>query len=112
MSLTFVDTGKIEPVPTREGTLVEVLSERVCGAKKVRGWIRQVDPGRTLAVDGTDTHQLVYLLEGAAAVSLDNKSYDVEKGAGLYLAPNESAELKASARGAKVFHLAVPPSKE
>ena len=56
-----------------------------------------------------DRHQLIYLMEGKGRVRLDGKDYDVEKGAGIYLGPTETAAISA-ANGAslKLFHLVVP----
>jgi len=48
-------------------------------------------------------------MEGRGSIRLDDKDYDVSKGAGVYLAPSESATVQA-ADGAslKVLHLIVP----
>jgi hypothetical protein len=49
------------------------------------------------------------LMEGAARIRLENQDYDVKKGAGVYLGPQESAMLSAPAGAtAKLFHLVVP----
>jgi len=48
-------------------------------------------------------------MEGKGRIKLENKDYDVSKGAGVYLGPSESATIQA-ADGAsmKLFHLVVP----
>ena len=48
-------------------------------------------------------------MEGAGTINLDNKDYDVPKGAGVYLGPSETATIKAgSDESWKLFHLEVP----
>jgi hypothetical protein len=40
---------------------------------------------------------------------LENKDYDVPRGAGVYLGPSETATIKAGAgESLKLFHLVVP----
>jgi hypothetical protein len=48
-------------------------------------------------------------MEGEGTIRLDNKDYQVSRGAGVYLGPSEGASLEA-AEGAsmKLFHLVVP----
>jgi hypothetical protein len=48
-------------------------------------------------------------MDGAGTIRLDDATYDVTKGAGIYLGPEETATITAS-RGAemKLFHLVVP----
>jgi mannose-6-phosphate isomerase-like protein (cupin superfamily) len=48
-------------------------------------------------------------MDGKGRIRLDNRDYDVEKGAGVYLGPAETASIRA-ADGAplKLFHLIVP----
>lgn len=111
MSLTFIDTNKISHSKTPgSGEFAEVLNNQLCGAKNVVGSLRWLHPGEKLDVrsDG-NTHQLVYLMDGEAKISLDSKDHAVSKGAGIYLGPSESATIKQSGAGAvKLFHLVVP----
>jgi hypothetical protein len=48
-------------------------------------------------------------MEGKGRIRLNDKDYEVEKGAGIYLGPSETATIQA-ANGAslKLFHLIVP----
>ena len=56
-----------------------------------------------------ETHQLVYLMEGEGVIDLDNKGYEVAKGAGIYLGPNETAIISQSGPATlKLLHLVVP----
>ena len=42
-------------------------------------------------------------------IRLNNRDYDIEKGAGIYLGPAETATIQAaSGASLKLFHLVVP----
>jgi hypothetical protein len=49
-------------------------------------------------------------MDGKGSITLNGKDYDVGKGAGVYLAPDEAASI-APAPGASLtlLHLVVPP---
>jgi hypothetical protein len=107
--LTFINTKDLPRVKTPHGEMTEILNRELCGAKNVLGVLRWLSPGGGLNVEASDKHQLVYLMEGQGLIRLDNKDYDVSKGAGVYLGPSESATIQASgAASLKLFHLVVP----
>jgi quercetin dioxygenase-like cupin family protein len=110
MSLTFIDTNRLPKVAsTGHGEVVEVLNSVLCGAKNVHGTVRWLKAGETFQPDEIAKHQLIYLMEGKGRIRLDNRDYDVEKGAGVYLGPAETADIRAEGGGAlKLFHLIVP----
>jgi quercetin dioxygenase-like cupin family protein len=110
MATTFIDTNSLPRTKTPQGETLEVLNGALAGAKNVLGTLRWLDPGQTYTAAAAPKHQLLYVMEGKARISLDNKDYDVERGAGVYLAPSESASIQAPAGApAKLFHLEVPP---
>jgi hypothetical protein len=48
-------------------------------------------------------------MEGKGTIRLNNRDYGVEKGAGVYLGPAETATIQAaSGASLKLFHLVVP----
>ena len=110
MPLTFIDTNRLPKTASAgHGEVVEVLNDALCGAHNVHGSVRWLKSGETFAPEAIDRHQLIYLMDGAGRVRLDNRDYDVEKGAGVHLGPAETAAIRA-ADGAslKLFHLVVP----
>jgi glyoxylate utilization-related uncharacterized protein len=107
--LTFIDTNKLPKVKTAEGEFTEVLNRDLCGAKNVVATLRWVKPGKTFRTAASEKHQLLYLMDGRGTVRMDNKDYQVTKGAGVYLAPSETATIQAAANDSvKIFHLVVP----
>jgi mannose-6-phosphate isomerase-like protein (cupin superfamily) len=111
MSLTFIDTNKISHAKLAgSGEFAEILNAQLCGAKNVAGSLRWLSAGDTLEVRSDNkTHQLVYLMDGEATITLETKEYSVRKGSGVYVGPSESVAIKqAGAAPLKLFHLVVP----
>ncbi len=108
-SLTFIDTNKLPRVNTPQGEVTEILNQQLVGAKNVLGTLRWLAPGEKFQADALEKHQLIYLMDGQGSIRLDNKDYDVSRGAGVYLGPSESATIQAGAGSPlKLFHLMVP----
>jgi quercetin dioxygenase-like cupin family protein len=110
MALTFIDTNSLARTSTAgHGEVIEVLTEKLCGARNVHGSVRWLKPGESFAPEASDRHQLIYLMDGKGSVRLDDRSYDVERGAGIYLGPAETASIRpADGAALKLFHLVVP----
>jgi glyoxylate utilization-related uncharacterized protein len=111
MSLTFIDTNKIPRSRTSgSGEFAEILNEKLCGAKNVAGSLRWLGPGEKLDVrSDANTHQLIYLMQGEATITLDSKDHGVRKGSGVYVGPSESVSIRqAGTAPLKLFHLIVP----
>ena len=110
MPLTFIDTNKLpKKASAGQGEVTEVLNEALCRAKNVHGSLRWLKSAETFKPDAINKHQLIYLMEGKGRIRLNNRDYDVEKGAGIYLGPAETATIQAaSGTSLKLFHLVVP----
>lgn len=109
MSPTFIDTGKLPRKSlSGRGEMTEVLNEALCGAKNVVASLHWLKPGECLRAEAATKHQLVYLMEGSGRITLGGKDYQVARGAGVYLGPSETAEVKAMDRAVKLFVLVVP----
>ncbi len=109
MALTFIDTNKLPRKKMAQGESTEILNQDLVGAKNVLGTLRWLNSGEKFTAAASDKHQLIYLMEGKASITLENKDYEVKKGAGVYLGPNETATITAAAGAtAKLFHLEVP----
>ena len=107
--LTFIDTNKLPRKNTAEGEVTEVLNRDLCGAKNVKAALRWLKSGEKLMAEASNKHQLLYVMEGKGRIRLDNKDYDVSKGAGVYLGPSESATIEpATSASLKLLHLVVP----
>lgn len=112
MATTFIDTAKCARVrlPDLQGEVAEILNNDLCGARNVVGKLRWLGSGERLeARCGREEHQLIYLMEGRGVITLEQKDYEVAKGAGIYLGPAEAASIRHAGAGPlKLFHLVVP----
>jgi glyoxylate utilization-related uncharacterized protein len=107
--LTFIDTNKLPRTKTAGGEVTEVLNRDLCGAKNVVAALRWLKSGEKFNTEALDKHQLLYLMEGEGNIRLENKNYEVSKGAGVYLGPSESATIQPAAGASlKLLHLVVP----
>src|SRR5579863_3974096 len=107
-TLTFIDTSTLPRVKTPEGEATEILNNTLQGAKNVLGTLRWLGSGEQFNAAPQDKHQLIYLMEGSGTIHLENKDYEVPRGAGVYLGPSETATIKAGDGALKLFHLVVP----
>jgi len=112
MTTTFIKTGDCPKVkvPGNHGEVSEILNNALCGAKNVIGMLRWLGPGQQFDAEAIqDTHQLVYLMEGAGVITLNSKEYPVTKGAGFYLGPSDTAIIRQEGNAPlKLLHLVVP----
>jgi hypothetical protein len=111
MATTRIDTKAIaRSRAIGAGEYAEILNRELCGARNVTGVLRWLGDGdRFEAKALPDTHQLLYLVEGEGVISLNGTDYEVNKGAGIYLGPAESAGIAHRGTATlKLFHLIVP----
>jgi hypothetical protein len=107
----FIDTNGLPREHAPEGgERTEILNARLAGANDVTGVLRWLQPGETLEVSPLDRHQLVYVMDGQARLTLGQATHDVGKGMGLYLGPSEGATIAAGPSAVKLFHLVVRPT--
>lgn len=101
-------------LPDNRGSAREIMNRVLCGAETGVATIRTLSAGQATDLDPLPTSkQLVYIIEGAATVSLNGTNYPVGPGAGLYLEENEGAALAQDGEPDLVaLHLVVPPAAD
>ena len=107
MTTTFIDTTTLARVHSEAGDFTEVLNNELVGAENVVGTVRWLSDGQTYEAAASDKHQLVYLMDGNGSIHLEGKDYDVKKGGGVYLKPEEGARITAKGGDLKLFQLVV-----
>jgi len=111
MATTYIDTNQCARIklPGLQGSAAEIVNRTLCGAEKVVGMLRWlVEKERFETEILRNRHQLIYLMEGEGVITLEQKSYSVSKGAGIYLGPSETASIsQAGATTLKLLHLVV-----
>ncbi len=111
MAATYIHTGQCPRVKLdgAQGAVAEIVNRDLCGANNVVGMLRWLDAGeRFCAESADDKHQLIYLMEGDGVITLENKEYEVSRGAGIYLGPRERASIRQAGNAPlKLFCLVV-----
>jgi hypothetical protein len=112
---TYIDTTQCErlSLPDAQGEVAEIMNQSLCGAKNGVGMLRWLGEGDRFRAEAPgNTHQLIYLMEGAGVISLEGQDYEVARGAGVYLGTGETAFIRPTGPATlKLFHLVVPESQ-
>ena len=111
MATSYIDTHSIPQVraPGAQGAHAEILNRTLCGAEKSHGVLRWLDKDDSFdAPSKLNAHQLIYVMSGEGVFLVDADAYPVAKGAGVYLAPSETAKIRQAGTALlKLFHLTV-----
>ena len=108
VSIINWNTAEAKPVPS--GLERTICSEELCGSKTLTVYQRTVLEGRQFEVDPRGDYHLVYVIEAAkeAIISFNGKSHAGEEGAGVFLAPGESARFEARGSKLELLHMVTP----
>ena len=116
MATTHIDTNQCKRIKVAgaQGVVAEIVNRDLCSAENVVGMLRWLKEGERFDAESLkDKHQLIYLMEGGGVISLENKDYEVSKGAGIYLGPGETAGFRqAGSAPLKLLHLVVPKVRD
>ena len=87
-----------------------ICSQGLCGSKTLTVYKRTVLEGRQFNVQAGDDYHLVYVIEApkAGIISFNGKSHAAEEGAGVLLAPGQSARFEASGSKLELLHMVTP----
>jgi quercetin dioxygenase-like cupin family protein len=109
--VSIIDSNKAQAVRVKSGFEREICSPKLCGSKNLTVYRRTVVKGRQLAVDAGKDYHLIYVIQGATddgRVQFKGKSHTAEEGAGVLLAPGESATFDAAGTDLELLHMITP----
>src|SRR5262245_27240462 len=108
--VSIINWNKAEAKPVASGVERTICSRGLCGSKTLTVHQRTVQEGRQFDVQAGDDYHLVYVIEAPkqGAISFNGKSHAAEDGAGVLLAPGESARFEASGSKLQVLHMVTP----
>lgn len=106
----IIDSNTAAATETPSGTNRTICSADLCGSKTLDVHRRTVSAGSRLDVGGDDDYHVAYIMEAPAqgTVAHNGEAHAAEEGAGVLLAPGESASFEASNGSMDVLHMAVP----
>jgi glyoxylate utilization-related uncharacterized protein len=111
MAVPILDSAKLPRTNLPgAGEFTHIISPDVCGAKNFGSTLRWLRSGDSLdARPEKNSHQLLYLIEGEATITVDSREHSARKGSGVYLGPSEGATITHKGSGTlKLLHLVVP----
>jgi len=108
--VSIVNWNKAEAKPVNSGLERTLCSQSLCGSKTLDVYHRTVSKGRRLEVQAGNDYHLVYVIEAPqeGVISFNGNSHAAVEGAGVLLAPGESARLEASGSDLQLLHMVTP----
>src|SRR5262245_37490871 len=108
--VSIINWNTAEAKPVASGLERTICSQGLCGSKTLTVYQRTVQEGRRFDVQAGGDYHLVYVIEApkAGGISTNGKSHPAEEGAGVLLAPGESAQFEASGSKLELLHLVTP----
>lgn len=108
--VSIVNWNKVEAKPVESGLERTICSRSLCGSKTLDVFHRTVSKGRKLDVQAGNNFHLLYVIEAAngGSISFNGKSHAAEAGAGVLLAPGESARVEATGSDVNMLHMITP----
>jgi hypothetical protein len=108
--ISIVDSNKAKAKKVEHGLERTLCSPEICESKNLTVYKRTIEKGKQLELDAADDYQLVYVMNtpAKASVSFKGQKNTAEEGAGVLLAPGESARFEASGGDLELLHMVVP----
>ncbi len=108
--LTIVNSNTAEARRIEPGAEVTLCSPDFCGSKNLSVYKRTISPGRKFDLQAGKDYHLVYVMATPAkgVIRFKNHTHDAEEGAGVLLAPSESAQFEAASANLELLHMVVP----
>jgi quercetin dioxygenase-like cupin family protein len=108
--VSIIDSNTAEAKRVESGLERTICSPSLCGSKNLTVYRRTIVKGRQLAVDADKDYHLIYVMQGSAdgRVQFKGKSHPAAEGAGVLLAPGESAQFDAAGSNLELLHMVTP----
>src|SRR5690606_32598994 len=108
--LWIVDSNTAPPEPVPSGLVRTLCSPELCASRTLTVYRRTIVAGRRLDVDAGVDYHLLYVIAAPAkgVVRYRGDAHAAEDGAGVLLAPGESAQVEAAGSAMELLHLVVP----
>jgi quercetin dioxygenase-like cupin family protein len=108
--ISIVDSNTAKAKKVEHGLERTLCSSELCGSKNLTVYKRTIAKGKQLELETAKDYQLVYVMSSPAeaTVSFNGQSHAAEEGAGVLLAPGESARFEAAGGDLDLLHMVVP----
>lgn len=108
--VSIIDSNTAEAKPVDSGLERTICSQSLCGSKTLTVYRRTVLEGRRFEPQASDDYHIVYVMESPkeGLISFNDEAHATEEGAGVLLAPGESARFEASGSDLELLHMVTP----
>jgi mannose-6-phosphate isomerase-like protein (cupin superfamily) len=108
--VSIVNWNTVEARPAASGLERMLCSRSLCGSKTLDVIHRTVAQGRRFEVEAGGDYHLVYVIDAPqdGVIEFKGRSHAAEAGAGVLLAPGESAHVEASGSDLDLLHMVTP----
>ena len=108
--VSIVDSNAVESRTVESGLERTLCSRSLCGSKTLTVYRRTVSQGRRFEPGADDDYHLVYVMATPkdGVIGFGGERHAAEEGAGVLLAPGESARFEASGSDMELLHMVTP----
>ncbi len=108
--VSIYNWNTVEAQPVASGLERTICSNALCGSKTLTVYQRTVLPGRSLDVQAGNDYHLVYVIETSTdgTITFKAQTHAAEEGAGVLLAPGESARFDVTESELELLHMVTP----
>jgi mannose-6-phosphate isomerase-like protein (cupin superfamily) len=108
--VSIIDTNTAEAKTVASGLERTICSPSLCNSENLTVYRRTILKGRQFDVGGDKDYHLVYVMQGSSKglVHFKHKAHAAEDGAGVLLAPGESARFEAAGSDLELLHMVTP----
>ncbi|HUF71844.1 MAG TPA: AraC family ligand binding domain-containing protein [Gammaproteobacteria bacterium] len=108
--VSIIDSNAAEARRVESGLERTICSPSLCASNNLTVYRRTILAGNQFDVDADEDYHLVYVMGGApdGLVHFDGESHTAEEGAGVLLAPGESAQFEATGSDLELLHMVTP----
>ena len=108
--VSIIDSNTAEGKPVDSGLERTICGQDLCGSKTLTVYRRTVLQGRRFEPQANDEYHIVYVMESPkeGLISFNGEDHPTEEGAGVLLAPGESALFEASGSDLELLHMVTP----
>ena len=106
----IIDSNTATATPVPSGLKRKLCSPGLCGSDTLTVYRRTVTPGQEFDVEAGDFYHVLYVINDPVScfIVYGGRTHRARQGAGVLLAPHESARVDASGTGVDLLHMVVP----
>ena len=108
--ISIINSNTVEATPVDTGLERILCSPSLCDSTNLTVYRRTILTGRQFDLLAGEDYHLVYVMQGSAdgLVHFETQAHAAKEGAGVLLAPGESARFEAAGSDLELLHLMTP----